>query len=140
MASQQQVKEYLAYWFQLGKKVVHSNSYKAILPQPVVQGEHYSQAFEDCWQVITSSNLDAWYLEGTEQTIAQLLTPAWEVSACARCLMPVPVRNVGIASLSCPCDDLTNWPNTQVPAPRSPVNNQMQLMHIRDRLIKTPQQ
>ena len=135
MASEQEVRQYLAYWFQLGKKVVIDNAQQAILPQPVIQGELYSQEFEDCWQLLLSTDADC-YLEGTEETIAQLLSPAWNVSACARCAMPIPARDVGMPPLSCPCNDLSGWPNTEVPAPRSPVNTQRQLMEIRERLLK----
>jgi hypothetical protein len=135
MASEQEVRQYLAYWFQLGKKVLIDNAQQAILPQPVIQGELYSQEFEDCWQLLLSTNGDC-YLEGTEETVAQLLSPAWNVSACARCAMPIPVHNVGMPPLSCPCNDLPSWPNTEVPAPRSPVSNQRQLMEIRERLLK----
>lgn len=134
MASEQKVKQYLAYWFQLGKKVLTPNG-QTILPQPVIQGDRYSQEFEDCWRHILAASGDS-HLEGTEQSIAQLLTPAWELADCARCSMPVPVRSVGIASLFCPCNDLATWPNTEIPAPRSPVNSQAQLTDIRDRLLK----
>ena len=134
MASDHHVKQYLAYWFQLGKKVLICNQ-QIMLPQSVIRGDRYSQEFEDGWQPILASG-DNSYLEGTEQTIAQLLTPAWEVEGCARCSMLVPVRSVGIPSLFCPCNDLTSWPNTEIPAPRSPVNTQAQLTDIRDRLLK----
>ncbi len=134
MASEQQVKQYLAYWFQLGKKILIRNQ-QAMLPQPVIVGDRYSQEFEDCWQHILLNPEDC-YLEATEQSIAQLLTPAWEVAGCARCAMPVPVQSVGIPSLFCPCNDLPTWPNTEIPAPRSPVNAQAQLTNIRDQLLK----
>lgn len=136
MAYEQEVRQYLAYWFQLGKKVLIGNAQKSLLPQPVIQGDRYSQEFEDCWRQILAADLNDCYLEGTEETVAELLTPAWDVAPCARCNMPVPVRNVGMPPLSCPCNDLSNWPHTEVPAPRSPVNTQAQLMGIRDRLFK----
>lgn len=135
MASEQEVRQYLAYWFQLGKKVLISNGQKSLLPQPVIQGDRYSQEFEDCWrQILSASSLC--YLEGTEEAVAELLTPAWDLASCARCNMPVPVHNVGMPPLSCPCNDLFNWPNTEIPAPRSPVNTQAGLMNIRSRLLK----
>lgn len=37
MATKQEVKEYLAYWFQLGKKVVVGNGKATFLPQPVFE-------------------------------------------------------------------------------------------------------
>lgn len=136
MASEKQVKQYLAYWFQLGKKVVIRNGKESLLPQPVIEGDRYSQDFERCWQLILSPESGDCYLEGTNETIAQLLTPAWDVSPCARCAMPVPVRNAGMPPELCPCSDLPNWPNTEVPAPRSPVDSQARLYQIRDRLLK----
>ncbi len=48
--------------------------------------------------------------------------------------MPVPLRSLGIPALSCPCNDLPEWPNTELPEPRSPINSQEQLMVIRKRL------
>jgi hypothetical protein len=62
------------------------------------------------------------------------LTDTWQVLPCARCTMPVPLLNVGIAPLLCPCNDLNNWPNTELPQPRSPVNSQAKLTDIRDRV------
>ncbi|OKH25052.1 hypothetical protein [Chroogloeocystis siderophila] len=136
MASEQEVRQYLAYWFQLGKKVILNNGQQVIKPKLVIQGDHYSQDFENCWQQLQSSNLNECYLEGTEHSIAELLSPAWEVDSCARCSMPIPIPSVGVSSLSCPCNDLPTWPNTEVPAPRSPVDSQVQLADIRDRLLE----
>lgn len=135
MASVQEVRQYLAYWFQLGKRVLTRNGQESLLPQPVIEGDRYSQDFEDCWQKIVSPDSGDCYIEGTDETVAQLLDPEWVVSPCARCNMPVPVHNVGMPPLSCPCNDLPNWPNTEIPAPRSPVNSQVQLGAIRDRLL-----
>jgi len=134
MASEQEVRQYLAYWFQLGKRVVVGKSQK-ILPQPVIKGERYSQEFEDCWRLLQSPEAGDCYLEGTDETIAELLTPAWEINLCARCVMPIPVQNVGMPPLSCPCNDLSNWPNLEVPAPRSPVNTQARLTEIQNQLL-----
>jgi hypothetical protein len=135
MASEQEVRQYLAYWLELGKKILIRNGQTSLLPQPVIRGDHYSQEFEDCWQLLLSPDSGDCYLEGTDETIAELLTPAWDMNPCSRCAMPVPVRSVGMPPLSCPCNDLSNWPNTEVPAPRSPVNTQAQLTEIRNRLL-----
>lgn len=135
MASEQEVRQYLAYWFQLGKKVFIGKGH-TMLPQPVIRGDRYSQEFEDCWRLLLSPDSGDCYLEGTEETITEMLTPAWEVSPCARCDMPIPIRNIGMPPLFCPCNDLSNWPNTEVPAPRSPVSTQRQLMDIRTRLLE----
>ena len=135
MASQQEVKQYLAYWFQLGKKVAIGNGKASLLPQEVIKGDRYSDEFEEIWRKIISPEAGDCYLEGTQETIAELLTPAWEVNNCARCTMPVPVSNVGMQPELCPCSDLSNWPNTELPQPRSPVNTIEQLKGIRDRLL-----
>ncbi len=134
MATKHEVRRYLAYWFQLGKKVMTGNGAASLLPQPVIEGDRYSEEFEKCWLQILSPETGDCYLEGTHETIAELLTPAWDMLPCSRCEMPVPMRNLGMPALACPCNDLSTWPNTELPAPRDPVNNQEQLMAIRVRL------
>lgn len=136
MASENQVRKYIAYWFQLGKKVLIRNGSEALLPKSVITGDRYSPEFEQCWQKIISPDSGDSYLQGTEETIAQLLTPAWDISACARCTMPVPLRDAGMPPELCPCNDLANWPNTEMPQPRSPVITKSQLSGIRDRLLR----
>ncbi len=130
MASKHEIKAYLAYWFQLGKKVVAVNGKASFLPKSILQGDKYSQEFEDCWQKILSPETGDCYLDGTIQTIAELLTPAWEMQSCGLCTMPIPIRSLGMPPPSCPCNDLENWPNTEVPLPRSPVSSQKQLLTI----------
>ncbi|HEY9638855.1 MAG TPA: hypothetical protein V6C57_00135 [Coleofasciculaceae cyanobacterium] len=133
MASKEQVRQYLAYWFQLGKPVL-SDQGATLLPQTVVQGDRYSPEFEQCWQQI-ETNSDKYYLDGATATIGELLSSAWEVVPCARCEMPIPMLPVGTQSLVCPCFDLPLWPDSDLPKPRSPVDNQNQLNSIRDRLL-----
>ncbi|AFY57752.1 hypothetical protein Riv7116_5373 [Rivularia sp. PCC 7116] len=135
MASKTQVKKYLAYWFQLGKKVIISNGVASLQPLNVIDGESYSKDFEECWQKILSPKSGECYLEGTEQTVAELLSPEWDISCCSRCEMPVPLKNLGMPAILCPCNDVLNWPNTELPAPREPVNSQNQLTKIRQRLL-----
>ncbi len=137
MASESEVRKYIAYWFQLGKKVLIRNGSEALLPPSVIAGDRYSSEFEDCWQKIISPDSGDCYLQGTNETISQLLTPAWEISPCARCAMPVVFQQSGMPPESCPCDDLANWPDTENPQPRSPVSNQLQLSGIRDRLKRS---
>ena len=136
MASESEVRKYIAYWFQLGKKVLIRNGSEALLPKSVIAGDRYSNEFEECWQKILSPDSGDCYLQGTNETIAQLLTPAWEISACPRCAMPVVVRDSGMPPECCPCYDLPNWPDSEMPQPRSPVCTQSQLSGIRDRLFK----
>lgn len=136
MAPEQKVKRYLAYWFQLGKRVLINNGDLAVRPQAVMVGDRYSDEFERIWQQVLSPDSGDCYLEGTEETIAELLTPVWDVTSCARCEMPVPVKSAGMPSELCPCSDLPTWPNTDLPLPREPVSSQDRLSKIRDRLNK----
>ena len=133
MATEQDVKRYLAYWFQLGKQVIVGGGRAYLLPQPVLKGDRYSEEFEECWQEIRSVAGEC-HLEGTDETIAELLSPAWELLPCSRCDMPIAMRNVGMPALFCPCHSLPTWPNTELPSPRNPISSQEQLKSIRDRL------
>ncbi|WP_016952276.1 hypothetical protein [Anabaena sp. PCC 7108] len=135
MANEQEVKQYIAHWFQLGKKVIVGNGNHSFLPSPVLKGDRYSPEFEACWQSILSLEISDCYLEGTHETIAELLTPAWEMLPCSRCTMPVPIKTVGMPALFCPCNSLPNWPNTELPAPHGPINSQEHLIVICDRLM-----
>ena len=134
MASTTQVKTYLAYWFQLGKKLVWRNGKETLLPQTIFQDDRFSPQFESCWQKIMSIGGKDCYLEGSAETIEQLLSPHWDINGCAICQMPVAIVESGIQSLDCMCSDLDNWPNDELPKPRSPINNQVQLDKIRARL------
>jgi len=138
MASKQEVREYLAYWFQLGKKLIIRNGTESLLPQPVIQGDRYSDEFEASWQKIMSRESGDCYLENTEQTIADLLTPAWQMLPCARCQILVPLRDMGMPPELCPCYSLQNWPNQELPPPRTPVNTIEHLREIQERLMKLP--
>lgn len=135
MASPDQVKQYLAYWFQLGKPLI-SNHSQPILPEPVIRGDHYSPEFEACWQQVLTAGGEKYHLDGTIQSISELLSDRWEISGCVRCGMPVPVLVLGVHSGPCPCFDLPNWPNAELPQPRSPVNSRNQLQQIRNRLMQ----
>jgi hypothetical protein len=135
MAPQEQVKQYLAYWQQLGTRLILSNG-QAVAPQLVVSGNHYSAEFEAGWQQVLAVEGKNCYLEGTAQTISDLLSDRWELVGCARCSMPVPMIQAGIQSNSCPCFDLPTWPNTELPPPRLPVDNHQQLDQIRARLLQ----
>lgn len=134
MASQEQVKEYLAHWFQLGKPIVLANGKAECLPYPIFHGYRYSQAFEECWQQIMSNDGEGCYLKGTHETIAMMLTAAWDVHPCARCRMPIVVPTLGLNDNPCPCNDLKTWPNTDMPMPRSQVSDAEHLDQLRQRL------
>lgn len=134
MASATEVKNYLAHWFQLGKKLVWRNGEAELLPQKITQGDRFAPEFEECWQSIMSINGQDCYLAGAKATIQELLTSAWTIDQCAICAMPVPMIEVGTQPLDCACSDLDNWPNTELPAPHLPINTQAQLNTISERL------
>jgi len=134
MASEQQVKQYLAYWFQLGKPVLIRGGQQRLLPNPVIQGDRYSSEFEQCWQQVRSAHAGDCYLEGTLQTIEELLSEEWQINPCSRCSMPVPVKDLGVNSPECPCADIPDWPNPDLPQPRDPVSTAARLGQLRDRL------
>ncbi|WP_159787729.1 hypothetical protein [Sodalinema gerasimenkoae] len=134
MASETQVKKYLADWFQLGKTLVVDQQLQ--LPSPLFEGSRYSEAFEHCWRSVCCPQLrHRSYLEGTEISIAELLDDRWDITACARCAMPIPLPISGIGGSVCPCHDLPSWPNTDLPQPRQPVNTQIGLREICRRLV-----
>ncbi|NJK39044.1 MAG: hypothetical protein HC825_09025 [Oscillatoriales cyanobacterium RM1_1_9] len=137
MASHQQVKQYLSHWLQLGKRIVIRNGEEFRQPQPVIEGDRFSKAFEDCWQEVIAAKAGTCYLEGTDQTIAELLTAEWIVEDCARCEMPVPMRIQGSPPTCCPCTDLPTWPNEEIPRPRLPVSSQTHLHDLCHRLTQT---
>lgn len=137
MASLKNVKQYLAHWFQLDKKVLLRNGQEILLPpKTIIQGDRYSDEFEKCWQTVLSPNSRDCYLEGSKQSFRELLTPAWEIESCARCQMPVAAKTLGIQPIGCPCSDLNNWPNTELPRPRSPIDSLARIKQISQRLNK----
>lgn len=109
-----------------------------IQPQRVWGSTAYSAEFESCWQRIEAEATHA-YLEGTEETIADLLSGRWEIDTCCRCGLPVPMCIRGpVSSGPCPCADLDHWPNDSTLPPRiqSPASftPHQRLDQIRDRL------
>ena len=137
MASRTEVKNYLAHWFQLGKQVTSDNGQVTLQAEKVVQGDHFSPEFEACWTEILKTEGKSFYLKGTDQTIAELLSPKWEVVSCARCNMPVPMPQMTFTPFPCPCEDLSNWPNEEIPRPRLPVDSNQHLSRLNERLQST---
>ncbi|MBU6230782.1 MAG: hypothetical protein KGQ93_14000 [Cyanobacteria bacterium REEB459] len=136
MATDVQVRDFLAHWFQLGKPVVLPGGRGDYLPRPVFCQGSYSQDFENCWNQIMATQGQDCYLKGTVQTIAAMLSPAWDVQDCARCAMPVSIPTLGLTSFPCPCHDLLSWPNQDIPVPRGAVNDQRHLEQVRERLSR----
>lgn len=135
MASTDQIKQYLACWFQLGKKLVVDNGSEILCPETVIINNQYSSEFEDCWQKVLAMGGANCYLEGVEPTIDRLFSSSWSIATCAKCQMPIPQLELGLqSSPGCPCFDVPLWPNIDLPIPRSPVNNQSHLNRIRTSL------
>jgi hypothetical protein len=136
MASLPEVKQYLAHWFQLGRKVYVRNGERAILPSRVFQDMEYSDEFDRCWELVTSAQSGDCYLEDTTQTIAELLTSKWDVVDCARCNMPVPLPVISaVPSDGCPCINISHWPNGEMPAPIARTVVGSKLQSLQQRLI-----
>ncbi len=134
MANQTELRHYLACWFQLGKTVQVQNSGQTLRPNPVMKNGLYSDAFEDCWQQFQVQGLSKCFLDGTNQNLAELLEPKWELNSCARCTMPVAHKVGGITDITCPCTDLPGWPNTELPTPRGEQDQRSQLQRMKQRV------
>ena len=139
MASHTEVKNYLAHWFQLGKQIVSNDGQAIYKLEKIIQGDRFSPEFEACWTEILKSGGKDCYLSGTDQTIAELLSSKWDVEGCARCGMPVPLSQRQFSIHPCPCDDLSNWPNADLPQPRLPVDSHRHLGQMHDRLQSSSQ-
>ncbi|MGD1858215.1 MAG: hypothetical protein ACFB2W_28595 [Leptolyngbyaceae cyanobacterium] len=134
MASPQDVRHYLAYWFQLGKSIHIGNGRITQRPVPVLEGHRFSRAFDDCWQsIMTVSGRDC-YLDGTQETIEELLSPNWEITDCARCSIPVAIHTTMPVAELCACGDIDTWPNDELPAPHMPINNNTHFNRLKTRL------
>lgn len=138
MASEIEVKEYLAYWLQLGKGILMPKSQERLFPKPIFEGTQFSKDFEQIWQKILV-NQTSCYLEGTEQTFQELLSPAWEMVSCARCTLPMPLSRVHPPSCLCPCVDLCLWPNNELPLPKLPTLEGVRLRRVQMRLQQKEQ-
>lgn len=121
MATVADVKHYLATWFQVGKRVEMQGPQgsRSVYPDSVLGAESgYSPEFEQCWEWI-QAHAQHCHLQGTSETVAELLSGAWDLPDCARCRLPVPMSTRGsLAAKSCPCADIAHWPNFETIPPR----------------------
>lgn len=134
MASLQQVQQYLALWFQVGQGVVVSRTGKTYCPQPVLSQGQYSLEFQQCWEQLAHIGFDQCCLDGTVLSLEELLSPAWEITDCARCLMPIALPIGKVQSPTCPCSDSPTWPNFDLPMPHVPAGANISLQRICDRI------
>ncbi|PZO38706.1 MAG: hypothetical protein DCF19_16015 [Pseudanabaena frigida] len=134
MASRTLVKNYLAQWMQMGKAVSLSNNEEVYISK-IVQGEKYSAVFNKLWDEISTTKAHEAHLSGTDQTISNLLSGQWDIIACARCSLLVPILDMGArAPVCCPCDDIPNHPNLDSVAPHFPIKMATYLGDLCDRL------
>ncbi len=135
MANKTEVKEYLAYWMQLGRRVIVND--RVISLDRVVAGDHYTTRFEEIWQEMQAHPESA-SLEGSDHTLQQLLAPTYELLDCPRCHLPLPSPTLGPRSAQpCPCEHLHLMPPLDTVPPRLPISTQAQLRSIHQRLPKT---
>jgi hypothetical protein len=135
MALDQDVKSYLACWMQLGTKVFVPSDQTWRSVQHILDGTNYSSEFEAFWEQVRGPAAGDCYLEGTTVTFQDLLSNSWDIIDCARCDMPIAVPAAGIAPTNCPCHTLDNWPNTEIPCPRAPIDSQDHLKALQHRLL-----
>ncbi|CAN1210724.1 hypothetical protein TUMEXPCC7403_11040 [Tumidithrix helvetica PCC 7403] len=137
MATCDVVKDYLAQWMQVGKKVLIQSENKSVGICKVIEGERYTQEFEALWTEISTIKAKEAYLEGTNETIQELLSDKWELVECPRCNLPSACIDMGMRETkACPCDTMKLWPNLETIAPRKPVKTAKYLNNICDRLLK----
>jgi hypothetical protein len=134
MATHQELRHYLTHWFQLGKPLILNGTPDLITP--TLNTDRPSPEFEALWQQILETPHLA-HLQGSDRTLAELLTGTWDIIDCARCDMPVPLKTIGNIDNHCICDDMTTWPNSDTLAPHSPINTTDRLQQLSRNLTPT---
>ncbi len=136
MATTNHIKTYLAYWFQLGRGLWMPGHAERVCPATILGDGAYSAEFEALWDQLQAPYVAAQsYLEGTEQTIAELLSPTWEINPCARCSLPIPLKTAGLPQVyTCPCADMRHQPDLSLFPPRAPISTPAVLGNICARL------
>lgn len=130
MAAPLEVKEYLAKWLQMGKALSVDN--QEIFLTEIIKGESYSSQFEQLWQQTPKAIAT---LQGTNNTIAELLKPEYEIMPCPVCELPVACLSSGYRQINtCPCSDLPLHPHLGLPLPHVPIATATYLQNISDRL------
>ena len=121
MASQEQVKAYIACWLQMGKAVdvdLPAGQHQVLLSRSVLEFGRYSDDFERIWRYI-HRHANRCYLSGTTESVRELLSDRWDISNCSRCnlLLPMPAP-LSLKTSICPCSDIVDWPNEDALRPR----------------------
>ncbi len=133
MASESQVKEYLACWLQVGKRILHDSGNREFHDPRIVNKRGYTSEFESWWDEFRE-NAHHWHLEGCNNALDVLFTPQWDIVDCALCVMPVPKLVAGVNDPNCTCSDLELWPNLEIPKPHTPNDMQDKLTKLRKKL------
>ena len=133
MATESQIKQYLACWLQVGKRVIHDDGEQDFHPPKILNDSGYSQEFEDWWDDVCQ-NASHWHLEGCDRALDALFSPHWDIVECPLCVMPVPKLVAGVNDASCTCSDLELWPNLDLPKPHTPEDTHYKLKSLRDKL------
>jgi hypothetical protein len=134
MATHQELRHYLAHWFQLGKPLILKGVPHIITP--TLNTDRPSEEFEQLWEeILQAPHLAS--LEGSETTLGELLSGNWEIMDCARCEMPIPLKNSGTLTNHCICQDMETWPNSDTLAPHNPIDDHDRLQQLRHRLTTT---
>lgn len=135
MANKTEVKQYLACWMQLGRKLLLAD--RVVSLDQVIAGDHYTTRFEEIWQEGQSCPASA-TLEGSNINLEQLFNTHYELLSCPRCNLPLPSISLGPRSVQpCPCDNLHLWPNLDTVPPRQPVSTPKELRSIYQRLAES---
>lgn len=92
MANKNEVKQYLAYWMQLGRKLILSD--RVVSLDQVIAGDHYTTRFEEIWQE-GEARPEAASLEGANISLEQLFSANYELLSCPRCDLPLPSLTLG---------------------------------------------
>ena len=120
MATQEQVKAYVACWLQMGKTIDVEQRDRAhqLRPRTVLDDGQYSPEFERNWRYICRF-AERCYLSGTSESIRDLFQERWEIASCSRCKLLLPLPAPGAQETSpCPCADVDYWPNVDALQPR----------------------
>ncbi|WP_156820229.1 hypothetical protein [Synechococcus sp. PCC 7336] len=121
MASPERVKAYVACWLQMGKAVDidRRDRLQQLKPQSILSADGYSAEFERNWRFMYR-NAGRCYLSGTNESIEELLANRWDIEACSRCdlLVPLPASVSASGTGPCPCADIDSWPDLDSLKPR----------------------
>lgn len=136
MATEEEVKSYLAYWFQVGKNVeIGTNREKKNVNKIFsLSSNEYSQEFNSLWEKIVEE-ADTSFLEDTSFSIKKLLSSEIEIVACSVCNAIV-ASGIFFTNNSCICSNIPLWPNLDIPQPKKLLDSNCALLKIVQKLME----